>query len=388
VPQPIINEGLADLVATLDGTRYYTGSSNRVNLQDSGPYNYRPPVGYFTDLARGFSVEVGTPSLATLESIEASIPPADRWPLSDTIAYHDWHFGGNGDVASFMRSLAAQFGAADSLEDFERKAQMMNYVDYRAIFEGFLAHLWTQNSGRLLWMTHPAWPSNHWQIYSADYDTQASYYGVKKASEPLHVQMNLPDYALAVVNTTRESYEQLALTSRVMALDGRVLATREDHLSAAANQVTTLAPLNLAGYLAHDGVVLVVLALSDSAGRRVSENIYWPSRDEPSTQALNTLKPQKVRVSAKAAVNADEIAVHVSLENTGTAPALAAKLTLVDDTGARILPAFYSDNYLSLLPGEPRQIEIRYPRTHTGSAHLRLRGWNIEPLSADIELTP
>ena len=175
-----------------------------MNLQDSGPYNYRPPIGYFNELARGFAVEVGTPSLATLESIEASIPAPDRWPLSDTIAYHDWHFGGNGDVATFMTALANQFGAADSLADFERKAQMMNYVDYRAVFEGFLAHLWTQNSARLLWMTHPAWPSNHWQIYSADYDTHAAYYGVKKANEPLHVQMNEGDHALAVANTTRE----------------------------------------------------------------------------------------------------------------------------------------------------------------------------------------
>ena len=81
VPQPIINEGLADLVATLDGTRHYTGSSNSVNLQGSGPYNYRPPEQYFTELARGFSVEVGTPSLATLESLRAMIPAAD--PLAD-----------------------------------------------------------------------------------------------------------------------------------------------------------------------------------------------------------------------------------------------------------------------------------------------------------------
>ena len=51
-----------------------------------------------------------------------------------------------------------------------------------------------QNSGRLLWMTHPAWPSNTWQIYSSDYDTPAAYYAVKKACEPLHVQLDLPDY--------------------------------------------------------------------------------------------------------------------------------------------------------------------------------------------------
>ena len=124
------------------------------------------------------------------------VPEQDRWPLSDTIAYHDWHFGGNGDIKTFMETLATRYGEGTSLEDFERKAQMMNYETYRAMFEGLQAHLWTKNSGRLLWMTHPAWPSNHWQIYSSDYDTHAAYYGVKKASEPVHVQMNLPDYSV------------------------------------------------------------------------------------------------------------------------------------------------------------------------------------------------
>jgi hypothetical protein len=385
VPQPIINEGLDELIATLDGTRYYTGSSNRVNLQDSGPYNYRPPIGYFKELARGFAVEVGTPSLATLESIEASIPQPDRWPLSDTIAYHDWHFGGNGDVASFMRALATQFGAADSLEDFERKAQMMNLVDYRAVFEGFLAHLWTQNSGRLLWMTHPAWPSNHWQIYSADYDTQASYYGVKKANEPLHVQMNLGDFALAVVNTTRETHTDLKLTSRLVSLDGRTLATSEDRLTAPANQVTTLPPLAIARYLTRYGVVLVALSLTDAAGRQLSDNFYWPSRDDEAMQALNSLKAQPVRLTAHASIEGEERVVHLSLQDSGAAPALAAKLTLVDEAGQRLLPAFYSDNYISLLPGESREIEIRYARSQAGAARIKLRGWNVEPSITAIE---
>jgi hypothetical protein len=382
VPQPILNEGLDDLISTLDGTRYYTGSSNRVNLQDSGPYNYRPPVGYFTTLARGFAVEVGTPSLATLESIEASVPEADRWPLSDTIAYHDWHFGGNGDVASFMRTLDTQFGAATSLEDFERKAQMMNYVDYRAVFEGFLAHLWTQNSGRLLWMTHPAWPSNHWQIYSADYDTQASYYGVKKATEPLHAQMNLPDYALAVVNTTREPQARLTLESRVVALDGRTLARRQDRLDAPANQTTTLAPLELGQALSKEGVVLVQLVLTDGHGHRVSDNLYWQGRDEGSLRALNDLAIQPLRVTAHSTQLDGETAVHVTLENPGRTPVLAAKLTLTGMRGERILPAFYADNYVSLLPGERRDIEIRCPGTHAAGARIRLRGWNVAP--ADI----
>jgi Exo-beta-D-glucosaminidase Ig-fold domain/Glycosyl hydrolases family 2, TIM barrel domain len=384
VPQPIINEGLADLIADLDGTRHYTGSSNSVNLQGSGPYNYRTPDQYFTGLARGFSVEVGTPSLSTLESLEASIPSADRWPISDTLAYHDWHFGGNGDIAGFMSSLERQFGAPRSLADFERKAQMMNYVSYRAVFEGFQAHLWTRNSGRLLWMTHPSWPSNTWQIYSSDYDTQASYYGVKSACEPVHAQMNLPDYSLAVVNTTRRERRSLTLTSRIVSLDGRVLARRIEKVNAPANATTTLAPLTLSVPLEQEGLVLVVLTLDEPGGTRVSENIYWQGLEESSLRKLNSLTPQTVTASSRVLQRDGERVIRVELENRGSIPALAAKLTVVDSEGRRALPALYSDNYLTLLPGEPREVDIRCP-AGAGCSRVQIRGWNVEPMTVEAD---
>jgi Exo-beta-D-glucosaminidase Ig-fold domain len=379
VPQPILNEGLAELVATLDGTRYYTGSSNSVNLQGSGPYNYRPPEQYFTGLARGFSVEVGTPSLSTLESLRASIPAADRWPLSDTYAYHDWHFGGNGDVATFMAAMAEEYGAAKSLEDFERKAQLMDYVSYRAIFEGFQAHLWTENSGRLLWMTHPSWPSNTWQIYSSDYDTAAAYYAVKKACEPLHVQLDLPDYRLAVVNTTRTGRPGLTLRSRVVSLDGRVLAERVDRVDAAANSVVTLPkPLDLSRALAQQGLVLLKLTLNDSSGATVSDNVYWQGRDAASQQALNKLHAQPMTISAGSRRDKADELIDVILANHGNVPVLTVKITMLDGTGSRVLPVYYSDNYVTLLAGEVRHIEVRCPGTVPRCARVALRGWNVD----------
>jgi len=374
MPQPILNEGLAELVATLDGTRYYTGSSNSINLQVSGPYNYRPPEQYFTELARGFSVEVGTPSLSTLESLRASIPPADRWPLSDTYAYHDWHFGGNGDVATFMTAMATAYGAAASLEDFERKAQLMDYVSYRAIFEGFAAHLWTENSGRLLWMTHPAWPSNTWQIYSSDYDTPAAYYAVKKACEPIHAQLDLPDYRLTVVNTTRSDRPHMTLRTRVLSLDNRTLTERVDHLDAGANSAVTLSrPLDLEPLLEAQGLVLVKLTLTDSSGA-LSDNVYWQGRDEASQQRLNYLAAQTV-TARMIAVAGEQI--DVMLENHGREPVLNAKLTMLDDRGIRVLPVYYSDNFVTLMPGEARHIEILCPGARCSRAALR--GWNVEP---------
>jgi hypothetical protein len=377
VPYPMLNEGLDDAVAELDGTRWYTGSSNVINLQGSGPYNYRPPVGYFTDLATGFSVETGTPSLATLESVSSYIPPQDRWPISDVLAYHDWHFSGNGDTKTFMAALDTMFGPATSFEDFERKAQMMNLETHKAIYEGFLGHLWTKNSGRLQWMTHPAWPSNMWQIYSWDYDTNASYYGAKKATEPLHIQMNLPGNEVVVVNTTRQDANGLTAKEHVVSIDNRELFERSDRVDAKANQTTTLPPLPLDSLMAKDPMVFVELGLVDSAGRTVSDNFYWRGKDTSSYRALDGLPQVPLVLTAQMENLGAERSITAVLSNNSRAPALNAKLTLVDEKGDRILPAFYSDNYVSLLPGESRTITIRYSSKDAALPSLTLRGWNI-----------
>ncbi len=376
VPYPLLNTGLDDLVAELDGTRWFTGSSNSVNLQGSGPYNYRPPEGYFTDLASGFSVETGTPSLSSLEAIEASVPAADRWPLSDTLAYHDWHFAGNGDTRSFMAALETMFGAGTSLADFERKAQMMNLETHQAIYEGFLGHLWTKNSGRLLWMSHPSWPSNAWQLYSADYDTHAAFYGAKKAAESLHIQLNRPDNSLVVINTTRAARPRLTASIRILGLDNRELWRRSRRLDAAANAVTPGFAVPLTEILAREGMALVTLTLTDARGAPVSENFYWRGKDLAAHRALAAMPAQPLDVAAIAGSTGGENIVTIILANPGPTAALAAKLTLLDAAGARVLPAYYSDNYITLLPGAKRTLVVRYLGPAIG-AKVALRGWNV-----------
>jgi hypothetical protein len=379
VPQPIINEGLIDLIRTLDGTRYYFPSSNQVNLQNSGPYKYMDPTLYFTTLNHGFSVETGTPSFSTLESFRAWIPKEDQWPIGDAWAYHDWHQSGNGDMAPFMAQMQAEFGAPVSLEDFERKAQMLDYVDHRAIFEGMNAHLWSPNSGRLLWMTQPAWPSNTWQILNSDYDTQSSFYAVKKACEPLHVQLDLSNYNVAVVNTTNDAQSGLSINASVYSLENKLLFHREEKRDAPADALTDGFKLDLAPLLATEGVVLVSLELRNSTGEVVSRNLYWLGADNASYRRLNRLPTTSLSATAKSTRTSDSIRVQVELRNTGTAASLETKLTLLNaGDDSRILPAYYSDNYISLLPGESREIEIEYPvKSATSPAQLSLRGWNL-----------
>lgn len=383
VPQPLLNHRLDAAVAQLDGTRMYFPSSNEINLWKSGPYNYREPVHYFTDLAQGFAVELGTPSFPTLEAFKAMMPKADQWPISDDWAYHDWHQKGNGDVVSFMQSMTTKFGKPTSLADFNRKAQMMNYVTFRAIFEGFNAHLFTRDSGRLLWMSHPAWPSTMWQIYSHDYDTNASYYGTMHASEPVHVQMNLPDRSIAVVNTTTRTLSGLKVKATAYALDGHVLGRAAATVSAAP-EATTAVPmsLNLGQLVTSNQLMFVHLALSDGADHLLSRNFYWTAAQPSDLRKLQQL-PTVTLGASVAAGNGKSL--EVTLRNGSTGVALNTKLTLVDASGKRILPAYYSDNYISLAPGEQRLVQVSADvPTGLDQAKVELRGWNVAPAEVSV----
>lgn len=391
VPQPIVTDGLDRLTHSLDGTRFYSPSSNRVNLQDSGPYKYQNPADYFTKLNHGFSVETGTPSFSTLESFQHWIPKADQWPVSDTWAYHDWHQQGNGDAAPFMQQIEEAFGAPGSLEDFERKAQMLDYVDHRAIFEGMNAHLWSPNSGRMLWMTQPAWPSNMWQILNSDYDTQSSFYGTMKACEPLHVQLDLSNFNIAVVDTTPEAAAGLTVSAKVYSLDNKVLLSKDTAVDAKADAVTPVFQLELAPYL--QNVALVELLLKDHSGKLVSRNVYWLAAKTGTYRELSRMPKATLSATAKATAANGETVIQVRLQNSGSTAALATKLTLqhaAAPAGAggdtRILPAYYSENYVSLMPGESTEISIAAPESMSkGGMKVGVRGWNVAQTTVAVE---
>jgi hypothetical protein len=275
--------------------------------------------------------------------------------------------------------MQTEFGAPTSLEDFERKAQMMDYVDHRAIFEGMNAHLWSPNSGRLLWMTQPAWPSNMWEVLSSDYDAQSSYYGEKEACEPLHVQLDLATDAVEVVNTTPQAAGTVRVTADVFSLDNTSLLHKEALAEVPADEVVPALHLEL-GPLEKDAVVLVKLGLKDQGGNVVSSNLYWLTAESQNYRDLTRLAAATVTATATSKRAGNSVQVHVELRNTSAAIALQNKLTLVKSSdGSRILPAYFSDNYVSLLPGESRDIDLEYPVSAADGAtpQLTLRGFNL-----------
>jgi hypothetical protein len=141
--------------------------------------------------------------------------------------------------------------------------------------------------------------------------------------------------------------------------------------------VTEAFNLDLAPQL-KGNVVLVKLELRGSGSTLLSDNFYWLGGDSADYRKLNHLPMAQLAVTTSVAHEKDLVKIHVRLENIGTTAAIETKFTLLENDGAtRVLPAYYGDNYVSLLPGESREIEIESPASSVkGALTLGLRGWN------------
>src|SRR5258708_19862628 len=193
---------------------------------------------------------------------------------------------------------------------------MFNYVQHRAVFEGMSAHRWAPNTGRMLWMRQPAWASPTWQILSSDYDTQASFYAVKKASEMVHVQLDPSNYVVEVANSLPDTKSGLTAHARVYSLENKLLAEHEEKKDAPSG-TTKFFTLDLAPFL-KENVALVKLELRDSSGKLTSDNFYWMGGTSTDYRKLNRLGEAQIKTMVRTAAGGGEQGVKVGLENGGS----------------------------------------------------------------------
>ena len=359
---------LSAMIQEEDITRRYHPNSRRCNLRWSGPWHYYKDAGvYYSYDAHGFNTELGSPSVPTAASMRKMMPEADQWPISDTWHYHDLLDG----LTEYVNAVDRLYGKAESLDDFCRKVQLINYDSYRAMFESWNSRLWGDASGVLLWMSHPAWPSVEWQTYSWDYETFGSYFGSRKACEPVHVQMNLDDHDVVVLNTTTSPLDDMKVTLTCYDLAGKKISAKTvKEISVPANSRKDLFKAELDGI---NGNYIVRLVLSDRKGKVVTVNDYMMRGEGiEDFMALNSVG--KAQIKARKVSSQDGV-LRYEITNTTGNIAFNLKFNLCDEkTGEIILPAYFSDGYFHLLPGEKRTLEVHSPSTGA----IMVEGYNVD----------
>lgn len=343
---------LTNILAEEDPTRHYHGQSRYLNMEGSGPWSYFDDASlYFTQNAKGFNTEMGSFAIPTASTIRKFIAPEDQWPINDVWAYHDFHHTSQ-NYKGFMQAIR-YYGEPTDMEDFSRKAQFVCYDAWRSMLEAWNSKIWNNTSGLILWMSHPAWPSMIWQTYTYDYETPGSFFGAKKACEPVHIQRNLPDNELAIINTTLKEKKDLQMSAHCYDVSGRIVESHTKRINARANSSTDCG-LSISKENKPE-LYLLRLILKDNKGKILSINDYWETTNSSAYEQLAQLESKNLLI--KTQTKNGKIVVEVKNPSKYIIPAI--KLNAVDTrTGEIILPAYFSDGYFNLLPGEKRIIEL------------------------------
>ncbi len=373
----------------------------------SGPYDFVAPSYWLVDKTQhggafGYNTETSPgPAIPSVYSLRKFLPADKLWPQNDEWNFHN---GGEGfqKLSVFDGAMTETYGTPDSLEDYERMSQAMAYDGERAMFEAYSRNKYI-STGVVQWMLNNAWPSTIWHLFDYYLDAAGGYFGAKKACEPVHIQYSYDDHTVFVVNSTYDAVPRLHATARVFDVHLHPVFSGDAEVNAgpdSSNKVLSI-PDSAFG---SGGTQLsfVQLRLLDQTGKIASENFYWvPSTlttfnwaktDYTHTPALTYEKLTDLRalpsatLSSTVAYSADGHETKIHLSNHSQALAFQVLLRALDSKGEAIEPVFWSDNYVSLMPGEERTLTATlWPASHKGLASVVISGWNVAPTKLDVK---
>ena len=378
-PPKAIDEALQKLMAELEPARLYQPSSTAGHgVYSHGPYCWRPAREFYDFTAEDiFKTEIGSVSVPTLASIQGMMPQKDWETINDDWAEHDLAKGAQrGDQYPLI--IAKRYGELVNLADFVRKAQLANYEAYRAMYEGREAKMFKPCTGVITWMSNPAQPSFVWQLYHHDLEPNASLFAVRKACEPVHIQVNEKNWDVEVINNLPKALEKAVAQLTIYNLDGTVAGERQFTVNALATAETQLGAVDWPTNVSP--VHFVKLELRDRKGKLLSDNFYWRTSQQDNFQDLNQMPAVTLDSKISRHDAEGKCLLTVTLHNTGTHVALMTHLQLRrKDSGDRVLPAYYSDNYVSLVPGETRTISIEADSMSLNNQEplVLVDGWNV-----------
>ena len=374
-PPEVIDTALRSMIKVLHPGLHYISNSAMGVVSGGGPYNALPVRDYF--LLYGFNKfhsERGMPNVMTYESLKQTLPESALWPQNRLWGVHDYSLESAQRCASFNMMIEKGFGPPKNAKEFTELAQWINYNGYRGMFEGRSKF----RQGLLLWMSHPAWPSMVWQTYDYYLEPTAAYFGCKKASEPIHIQWNPVYDTVEVVNYNAGNKAGLTAKAQLVNMDGSLQWEKETGIDCKEDATVRCFKLEFPKSLSSVHFLKLTLTKGDKI---ISENFYWRGLEDGNYQALSNLPKVELNSSTKVKKSGDDWILTTNLNNTTTSPVLMIRLKVVGGkSGERLLPVLYSDNYISLMPGEKKIIAMKLKDmdTHGEKPEVEISGFNVK----------
>ncbi len=391
LPQDIMTPLRDSILPRLDGTRWFIDYSNSDEMSynflggnGDGPYGIQPISRFWAYRTWPFNSEVGSVGVNDYTSLERFMPEANRVapiyaPGGKSVVDSVWQYH---KYIGYDASIDP-YGKATDIRDFTKKAQLVNYDQYRALMEGFSSHMWDWYTGTIIWKTQNPWTAMRGQMYDYYLDPNAGLYGLHHGSEPLHIMYNPVDSMVMVVNNTFQYHRDMMMVIKVYDMAGHDTTLTQVFSEIGPTLVRPYVPISRAiRSLTRDKGAFLHLQLLDLNRQPISDNLYWLPDSTGTHSGLQQLAKAPVRLSARQVATGK---VEVTLTNPAGGPvAFFNRLSLVDPTTKkRLLPVFYSDNYVSVPPGQQKTVTLDYTPGPTLPL-VSLEGWNVPEQFAPV----
>ena len=364
-----------------------------------GPYDYVPPDYWYIDThnggAFGYNTETSPgPEVPVLESLKKMIPADSLWPIGSSWLFHAARYNFH-NLTHYNQAMDNRLGKPDNLNDYLRKAQYLNYEGMRAMYEAFEANRY-KATGIIQWMYNASWPKLWWQLYDYYLMPTGAFYGARKANEPVHISYNYGKNAIDVMNNTLDRARSLSADIRVLDFDLKPVLVKTVRVRSLPER-KTVSILQLPDNMKLSKTYFVDLKLRNRSRHVISSNFYVLSTQKdkidpskatwyitPETQfadlkMLEQLPAVKLDVQRHFEQKGDDTYATVTVKNPSPNLAFMVHLDLrKGQEGSSVVPVFWGDNYITLLPGEERTI--------TGYCHTKdldgkqpavtISGWN------------
>lgn len=388
-PEDILRPLKDSILPLLDGTRWFVDYSNSDSMSyndqggnGDGPYGIQPASHFWSVGSFPFNSEVGSVGIGDYASLKRFIPapdliPPDEGGLDSVWRYHKYsRYGG----------FISRYGPVKGIRDFTEKAQLVNYNQYRGLIEGFSAHMWDWYTGVIIWKTQNPWTALKGQMYDCYLDPNAGLYGLHEGSEPLHVMYDPVKGMVDMVNNTFREQPGLMLEVSLVNMEGQSTRGIQTFEFINPSSVKSCLPIGRAvrHFTEKEGGFLL-LRLLNTDKKIVSENFYWLADSTGAYSGLQHMKQAHLKISARRN-KAGSIMVTLS-DPEGDPVGFFNRVSLVDTlTHKRLLPVFYSDNYVSVMPGETKTIAIDAGSVkHLENALVSVYGWNVPRQYVPVE---
>jgi exo-1,4-beta-D-glucosaminidase len=388
---------------TADNVASYSNSNAGYKMD--GPYVWEPPLLWWDTTKKGSAfgttAEEGFESPPPLESQLKFLSPADTWPQGAAFNYHAGSGNTFDNISWYTNGVNNRYGTTTSAQDYSNKSELLSYESTRAFFEAWNAHEYTgpdATFGTIFWMQNNAWPSIHWSLYDYYFKPAGGFFGSQKANEPVHVAFDYNTKNIYTINSTLTASNNMTVVATVYNIPtlaqmytNQVVMNIPANASTLAFTIPTIANLTTTYFIR--------LQIKTSTNQVVSDNLYWYSttadafgnksnwystsvRTYANLTGLNSLASNSsVTALASRNITNGQETVTITLNNTSAtniAFFMRPEVT-AGNNGLEVLPVTYTDNYLSLFPGESITITAKYATTDLGgqSPSLRIRGYNV-----------